>query len=88
MSDLNDFLKNEQLKKMMNDRTIMERVKNAPESQRILEILSQQNKCNPENMVNAAARGEPQQLMDAIQKLLHDPESKKLLDEISHGLNL
>ena len=88
MPDLNELFQNEQVKKMMNDHTTVDRLKNAPESQRLLELLSQQANGSPESMVNAAARGEPQQLMGAIQKLLRDPESQKLLNEISRGLKL
>ena len=88
MPDLNELFQNEQVKKMMRDQTTVERLKNAPESQRLLELLSQQANGNPESMVDAAARGEPQQLMGAIQKMLHDPESRKLLDEISQSIQL
>lgn len=88
MPDFNELLKNEQIQNMMHDRSTIDRVKQAPESQRILELLTQQANCSPETMIQAATQGHPQQLMDAIQKLLHDPESQKLLDEISHGLKL
>lgn len=88
MPDLNDLLHSEQLKKMMGDQAVAERLKNAPECQQLLEILSRQANCDPERMVNDAAKGESQQLLAVIQKMLRDPESQKLLNSISRGLKL
>lgn len=88
MPDFSELFNSEHAKKLMNNQNTVSQLKNAPESQRLIELLGQQADGNLEDMANAAVKGNPQQLMDAIQKLLHDPESKKLLDEISQNLKL
>ena len=88
MPDLNELLNSEHAKKLMNSQSTVDQLKNAPESQRLLQLLEEQAHGDLEGMANAAAKGDPQQLMGAIQKLLRDPESKKLLGEISQNLKL
>lgn len=88
MPDLNELLSSKPAQTLLNDQNTVSRLKNAPESQRLLELLNQQADGNLENLASAAAQGNPQQLMGAIQKLLHDPESQKLLQNISQGIKL
>lgn len=86
MPDLNDLLNSEHAKKLIQDQSTVSHLKNAPESQRLLELLAQKTDGNLDQMANAAVQGDPKQLMGAIQELLRDPKSKKLLNEISQSI--
>lgn len=86
MSDLNKLLNSEHAKKLMNDQNAIERLKTAPETQKLMEMLGKQTDGDLEGAADAAAKGDPSQLMGAMQKLLHDPESKHLLEQISRSL--
>lgn len=84
MPDLNKLLGSQPAQRLMKDGQTVERLKHTPESQRLMEILSQTG--DVQQMAASAANGETSQLMGAIQKLLHDPESRKLLEQISQNL--
>lgn len=87
MSDLNQLLNSEHAKKLMHDQNTIDRLKSAPETQKLMEMLGKKTGGNLENAADAAANGDPAQLMGAMQKLLQDPESKQLLEQISRSLN-
>ena len=88
MPDFKELLNSEQAKRLMNDQATIQKLQNAPESKRLMELLGQQAGGNLEGAADAAAKGSPAQLMGAMQKLLRDPESKKLLEQISQSLKL
>lgn len=86
MPDLSKLLGSQPAQRLMKDTQTVERLKHAPESQRLMEILCQTG--DLEQMASSAANGETEQLMGAITKVLHDPESRKLLEQISQNLQL
>ena len=88
MPDLKDILNNESAKKLMTNRSALEQIQNAPETRKILDLLSQKSGAKPDQLANSAAGGNSAQLMDAIQQLLRDPEGQKLLGSISKKLPL
>lgn len=88
MSDFKELLNNEHAKKLMNDHSAMEHLKTAPETQKLMEKLNRQVGGDLDSATDAAANGDPAQLMKAMQALLHDPESKQLLEQISRSLPL
>lgn len=88
MSDLKDVLNSGTAKKLMSDQAALERLQSAPETQRLLELLSRKTGSDPERLVRSASGGSSAQLMDVIQQLLKDPESQQLLGSISKKLPL
>ena len=88
MPDLKDILNNDSAKKLMSDKGALERIQNAPETRRLLELLSQKSGSTTDQLANSASSGDSAQLMGAIQQLLRDPESQKLLGTISKNLPL
>ncbi len=85
MPDFKELLNSEHARKMMKDQNAIQRIQQAPEAQKLMELLGKQTGGNLEGAADAAAKGNPTQLMGAMQKLLRDPESKKLLEQISRS---
>ena len=83
MPDLKDILNNEAVKKLMADKSALEHLQNAPETQQLFTLLQQKSGSSAEQLASTAAGGENSQLMGVIQQLLRDPESQKLLSSIS-----
>ena len=88
MPDFKELLRSEQAKRLMKDQSAIRQLQDAPESRRLMELLGQQAGGDLEGAASAAAEGSPAQLMGAMQKLLRDPESKKLLEQLSQSLKL
>jgi len=72
----------------MSDKTALERLQNAPETRRLMELLSQKSGSSADQLAKSAAGGDSTQLMGVIQQMLRDPESQKLLGAISKNLPL
>ena len=87
MPDFNELFQSEPAKRLMNNQNAINRLKTAPETQRLMEMLDSQVGGDLESAANAAANGSPNQLMNAMEKLLRDPESKKLLEQISKTMS-
>ena len=88
MPDFKELLNSEPAKKLINDKETVNRLQSAPEAQKLMELLGRQAGGDLEGVADAAAKGNPGQLMNAMQKLLRDPEGKKLLEQISQSLQL
>ena len=88
MPDLKDILNSDSAKKLMSDPSALRHIQNAPETQRLMELLGQKAGSGTDQLANAASQGNSAQLMDVIQQLLRDPESQKLLGTISKKLPL
>jgi hypothetical protein len=86
MPSLQDVLKSEQAAELMKDSKKLERLRDAPETQRLFQLLSQNAGGNLEQAAGQAASGNTAQLMDAIERLLHDPEGQKLLQKMKHSI--
>ena len=86
MPDWNKLLESKSAQRLMKDGQTVERLKNAPESQRLMELLAQNG--DVEQMAASAANGQSAPLMGAIRKLMEDPESRRLLEQISQNLPL
>lgn len=88
MPDLKDILNNESAKKLMADKSALEHLKNAPETQQLLTLLSQKSGSGADQLAHSAAARDSARLMGAIRQLLSDPEGQKLLGSISQKLPL
>ena len=80
MQNLEDFLHN-------SNRDTLEQLKNAPETQKIFELLNQRTGGNLEQTAEKAAKGDTTQLLSAIKSLMQTPEGAHLFQQIKSKLN-
>lgn len=86
MPDFNELLHSEQAGKLLHDKTAVETIQKAPQTQKLLSILSESVGGDLEGAADAAAKGDAAKLMGAMTKLLNDPEGKRLVEEISKSI--
>lgn len=84
MSDWNKLLESKQAQRLMGDRETVEHLKNAPQSQRLMELLSQRE--DAEQAAAAAEAGDTGPLLGVFRRLMDDPESRRLLEQIKQEL--
>lgn len=84
--DFSELLHSEQAGKLMHDKTAVETIQKAPQTQKLLSMLSQSVGGDLEGAADAAAKGDAAKLMGAMTKLLNDPEGKRLVEEISRTI--
>jgi len=83
MPDFNELLHSEQAGKLMGDKAAVESLQKAPQTQKLLSMLSKSVGGDLEGAADAAVKGDAAKLMGAMTKLLNDPEGKRLVEEIS-----
>ena len=88
MPDLNELLKSNQAKKLMNNSKAIQDLKKAPETQRLMELINSQAGDSLEHIAHSASEGDTSQLLSTIQTILSNPESRSLLDKISKNFSL
>lgn len=86
MPDFKDILNSDQAAKLMGDKSTLDSLKKAPQTQKLLSMLAQNTGGDLESAANAAANGDAARLMGAMTKLLKDPEGKRLVEEISKNI--
>lgn len=86
MSDFNALLHSEQAEKLMQNKSAVETIQKAPQTQKLLSMLTQNAGGDLEGAADAAAKGDAAKLMGAMNKLLNDPEGKRLVEEISRAI--
>ena len=82
MPDLKDLLHSGQAEQLMKDKHTLDAIQNAPETQQLLSMLSQNAGGDLEGAASAAAKGDSAKLMGAMSRLLNDPEGKRLVEQI------
>lgn len=86
MPGFDDLLKNPQAEQLMGNSEKLEKLKDAPETQKIFSILNQNTGGSLEQAAGNAAKGDTAQLMDAIKQLMRDPEGAKLIQQMKTKL--
>lgn len=86
MPDFNDLLHSEEAARLMQDKHTLENLQKAPETRKLLNMLSRSTGGDLEGAANAAVQGDTARLMDAMGKLLRDPEGQKLMEQISKAV--
>ena len=86
MPDFNDILKSEQAAKLIGDKSTLDALQKAPQTQKLLSMLAQNAGGDLEGAASAATKGDAARLMGAMQKLLKDPEGVKLVEQISNSI--
>ena len=87
MPDFRDMLNSEQAAKLMKDQGKLDQLQNAPETQRLFQMLSKNAGGDLEKAAQQAAHGDTAQLMDAVRRLTQDPEGQRLIQRLRQSLD-
>lgn len=87
MPDFRDMLNSEQAAKLMKDHGKLDQLQNAPETQRLFQMLSKNAGGDLEQAAQQAAHGDTAQLMDAVRRLTQDPEGQRLIQRLRQSLD-
>ena len=81
MPNLDELLKGKEAASLLSDTKKLERLRDAPETQKIFDLLSR-SAGDLEAAAGRAAKGDTAQLTDAIRKLMQDPEGARLVQKM------
>ena len=85
MPNLDELLKGKEAASLLSDTKKLERLRDAPETQKVFSILSR-SAGNLEAAADKAAKGDAAQITDAIRKLMQDPEGAKLIQKMKDSI--
>lgn len=85
MPNLEELLKGKEAAGLMSDPGRLEKLRNAPETQKIFDLLSQSTG-DLESAAQRAAKGDTAQLAGAIRQLIRDPEGARLIQKMKDSL--
>lgn len=85
MPNFDEILKGKQAAWLMGDAAKLEKLRDAPETQKIFSMLSRSTG-DLESAAQRAAKGDTAQLTDAIRQLMQDPEGAKLIQKMKDSL--
>ena len=85
MPNLDELAKGKEAARLLGDKKKLERLRDAPETQKVFDLLSQ-SAGDLEDAANRAAKGDTAQLTDAIRKLMQDPEGAKLIQKMKESM--
>lgn len=86
MPDLKDMLSSSEAQKLTQDPAKLEKLRSAPETQRLFQLLSGHAGGNLEQAASRAAQGDAGTLMAAVKELMRDPEGQKLLQKMKQNI--
>ena len=81
MPNFDELLKGKEAAGLMKDPSKLEKLRDAPETQKIFSMLSKSTG-DLESAAQRAAKGDTAQLADAIRRLMHDPVGAKLIQKM------
>ena len=82
MPNFQDVFKSQEAAKLMKDTGKLEQLRDAPETQRLFQLLSQNAGGSLEQAASQAAQGDTATLMSAIKQLMQNPEGQKLIQQM------
>lgn len=85
MPNFDELFKGKEAASLMKDPGRLEKLRDAPETQRVFAMLSQ-SAGDLESAAERAAKGDTAQLADAIRGLMRDPEGAKLIQQMKDSL--
>ena len=85
MPNLGELFKGKEAAGLLSDAKKLERLRDAPETQKIFSMLSR-SAGDLEAAADRAAKGDAAQLTDAIRKLMRDPEGAKLIRKMKESM--
>lgn len=81
MPNFDELFKGKEAASLMKDPSKLEKLRDAPETQKIFSMLSRSTG-DLESAAQRAAKGDAAQLTDAIRQLMSDPEGAKLIQQM------
>lgn len=84
MPNFDELLKGKEAAGLMKDPSRLEKLRDAPETQKIFSMLSQSTG-DLESAAERAAKGDTAQLAGAIRRLMQDPEGAKLIQKMKEN---
>ena len=81
MPNFDELMKGKEAARLLGDTKKLERLRDAPETQKVFDLLSQ-SAGDLEAAADRAAKGDTAKLTDAIRKLMQDPEGAKLIQKM------
>lgn len=81
MPNFDEVLKGNRAAELLGDPKKLEKLRDAPETQKIFSMLSQSTG-DLESAAERAAKGDTTQLAGAIRQLMQDPEGAKLIQKM------
>ena len=84
MPNFDELLKGKEAASLIKDPSRLEKLRDAPETQKIFDLLSR-NTGDLESAANRAAQGDTAQLAGAIRQLMQDPEGAKLIQKMKEN---
>lgn len=85
MPNFDELLKGKEAAGLMKDPSKLEKLRDAPETQKIFSMLSQSTG-DLESAAERAAKGDTAQLAGAIRRLMQDPEGARLIQKMKENL--
>lgn len=85
MPNFDGILKGKQAAELMGDTAKLQKLRDAPETQKVFSMLSQ-SAGDLEAAAQRAASGDTAQLTDAIRHLMQDPEGARLIQKMKDSL--
>ena len=85
MPNFDELLKGKEAAGLMKDPGKLEKLRDAPETRRIFDLLSRSTE-DLEGAAQRAAQGAAAQLTGAIRQLMNDPEGAKLIQKMKESL--
>lgn len=85
MPNFDELLKGKEAADLMKNPGKLEKLRDAPETQKIFSMLSQ-SAGDLESAAQRAAKGDTAQLAGAIRQLMQDPEGVKLIQKMKDSL--
>lgn len=85
MPNFDELLHGKEASRLMKDPSKLEKLRDAPETQKIFSLLSQSTG-DLESAAERAAKGDASQLAGAIRQLMQDPEGAKLIQKMRENL--
>ena len=85
MPNFDELLKGKEAAGLLSNARKLEQLRDAPETQKIFDLLSQ-SAGDLEAAADRAAKGDAAQLTDAIRKLMRDPEGAKLIQKMKESI--
>ena len=85
MPNFDELLKGKEAAGLMKNPGKLEKLRDAPETQQIFNLLSKSTG-DLESAAQRAAKGDAAQLTDAIRQLMNDPEGARLIQKMKENL--
>ena len=84
MPNFDELLKGKEAASLMKDPSRLEKLRDAPETQKIFDMLSR-SAGDLESAAQRAVKGDTAQLAGAIRQLMNDPEGARLLEKMKEN---